>query len=116
MSPIDKAISSARKELEKNTGVNFESVYTCSKLIGHGAFAKVSICEHNQTKAMYAAKVVTKSQDDPEKQREGQCCQELFLDVSRMHDGCASCRYRQGDRYHANFGGASQHRKADGRL
>ena len=72
LSPIDKAIASARKELEKHKGTNFESVYTCSKLIGHGAFAKVSICEHNQTKALYAAKVVTKNQDDPEKQREGE--------------------------------------------
>lgn len=72
LSPIDKAIASARKELEKHNGTNFESVYTCSKLIGHGAFAKVSICEHNQTKALYAAKVVTKNQDDPEKQREGE--------------------------------------------
>ena len=70
VSPIDAAIASARKELEKNKGVNFELVYTASKLIGHGAFAKVSICEHNQSKAQYA-KVVTKSQDDPDKQREG---------------------------------------------
>ncbi|GAX75024.1 hypothetical protein CEUSTIGMA_g2470.t1 [Chlamydomonas eustigma] len=71
LSPIDAAIAAARKELDRNKGVNFESVYTTSKLVGHGAFAKVSICEHNQTKAQYAAKVVTKNLEDPEKQKEG---------------------------------------------
>ena len=70
-SPIDAALDKARKEILKNKGVHFESMYTTSKLIGHGAFAKVSICEHNQTKAQYAAKIVTKSADDPDKQREG---------------------------------------------
>jgi hypothetical protein len=71
LSPIEAAIAAARKELERNKGISFESVYTTSKLVGHGAFAKVSICEHHQTKAQYAAKVVTKNLEDPEKQREG---------------------------------------------
>ncbi len=72
LTPIDLSIASARRELEKNKDVVFESRYTTSKLIGHGAFAKVSICEHNTTKIQYAAKVVTKNADDPDKQREGE--------------------------------------------
>lgn len=68
---IDAAIDSARKEIIKNAGVSFESVYSCSKLIGHGAFAKVSICEHRSSKQTYAAKVVAKNLEDPAKQREG---------------------------------------------
>lgn len=70
-SPIEASMSAARLELEKNAGIHFESVYSTSKLIGHGAFAKVSICEHRQTKDTYAAKVVAKSLEDPNKQREG---------------------------------------------
>lgn len=68
--PIDAALSSARHELER-CGKDFESHYTVSKLIGHGAFAKVSICEHKTSHTQYAAKVVSKNHDEPEKQREG---------------------------------------------
>ena len=68
---IDEALDAARKELAKNTGMSFESIYSCSKLIGHGAFAKVSICEHRSSKHTYAAKVVAKNLEDPAKQRDG---------------------------------------------
>ena len=100
-SPIDIAIAAARKELEKNKGINFEDRYTSSKLIGHGAFAKVSICEHNETKAQFAAKVVTKSVEDPEKQREGMG----RLRVSGVERPCShaamrSCSHAQCDCLH----------------
>jgi hypothetical protein len=68
---IDESLDAARKELAKNTGMSFESIYSCSKLIGHGAFAKVSICEHRSSKHTYAAKVVAKNLEDPAKQRDG---------------------------------------------
>lgn len=70
-SPIEVALAAAKKELERNKGKDFESLYSIGKLVGHGAFAKVSVCEHIQTKTQYAAKVVLKNQDDPEKQRDG---------------------------------------------
>lgn len=70
-SSINEYIDAARKELTKNAGTSFESLYSCSKLIGHGAFAKVSICEHRSSKHTYAAKVVAKNLEDPAKQREG---------------------------------------------
>lgn len=69
--PIEASLQAARRELDKNKGRDFEALYTLSKLIGHGAFAKVSICEHNQTKVSYAAKVVQKNAEEAEKQRDG---------------------------------------------
>jgi hypothetical protein len=38
---------------------------------GHGAFAKVSICSHKDTKEKFAVKAVQKNFEDPGKQREG---------------------------------------------
>jgi calcium-dependent protein kinase len=64
-------------ELEKNHGRKFDDYYVTSKLIGHGAFAKVSICTDKETKEKYAVKTVQKNLEDPGKQREGgsgTCC------------------------------------------
>jgi len=58
-------------ELEKNHGRKFEDHYVTSKLIGHGAFAKVSICTDKESKEKYAVKTVQKNLEDPGKQREG---------------------------------------------
>jgi calcium-dependent protein kinase len=71
--PIEASLQAARRELDKNKGRDFEALYTLSKLIGHGAFAKVSICDHNQTKVSYAAKVVAKNAEEADKQRDGAC-------------------------------------------
>lgn len=91
--PIKVALAEAATELKKNKGIDFETLYTVSKLIGHGAFAKVSICEHKSTKVKYAAKVVQKNLDDPEKQRDGEqhACH-MYCCLSRMP--CAVFRGR----------------------
>jgi hypothetical protein len=82
-SAIDAALDLARKELKRSKGKDFESTYTLGKLVGHGAFAKVSVCEHNQTKARFAAKVVIKNLEDP-KQVEGRfkCMIVMLCDLS----------------------------------
>jgi len=67
----DQALISAKKELGKNHNLNFYDYYSVTKLVGHGAFAKVSICHHKQTNVEYAVKVVQKNADDPQKQRDG---------------------------------------------
>ena len=69
--PIEAALAIARKELDKNQHAKFEDTYLISKLIGHGAFAKVSICTHNVTKEKFAVKSVNKNLEDPQKQRDG---------------------------------------------
>ncbi|KAJ9522392.1 hypothetical protein QJQ45_008319 [Haematococcus lacustris] len=69
--PIQVALGNAKVELAKNVSQKFEDVYSISKLIGHGAFAKVSICTHLSSNAKYAVKVVQKNIEDPAKQREG---------------------------------------------
>eukprot|EP00798_Chlamydomonas_sp_ICE-L_P018948 gene18948-25518_t len=69
--PIEQAMENAKKELVKNAGKKFADHYALSKLIGHGAFAKVSMCTHNATKESYAVKAVSKMTADPHKQREG---------------------------------------------
>ncbi|KAJ9522840.1 hypothetical protein QJQ45_023626 [Haematococcus lacustris] len=69
--PIQVALGNAKVELAKNVSQKFEDVYSISKLIGHGAFAKVSICTHLSSNAKYAVKVVQKNIEDPVKQREG---------------------------------------------
>jgi hypothetical protein len=53
------------------TGRTFDAFYTASKLIGHGAFAKVCICTHHETKEKLAVKTVQKNLEDPQKQRDG---------------------------------------------
>lgn len=69
--PIRLAIESAKVELTKNSGAKLEDKYSVSSLIGHGAFAKVSICTKLDNGEKYAVKAVKKNLDDPEKQREG---------------------------------------------
>eukprot|EP00798_Chlamydomonas_sp_ICE-L_P021962 gene21962-29013_t len=71
LGPIDQAIEAAKKELMKNQGKRFADFYTVIKLIGHGAFAKVSTCTQNSTQEKYAVKSVNKNLEDPEKQRKG---------------------------------------------
>lgn len=69
--PIDLALQEARKELEKNAGLDFNDSYRASKLIGHGAFAKVMVCTTKDGRDKYAVKTVQKNLEDPQKQREG---------------------------------------------
>ena len=69
--PIDAAIAEAKRELEKNKGQDFHNKYKVSKLVGHGAFAKVMICSHVDTHEKYAVKTVQKNLEEPQKQREG---------------------------------------------
>lgn len=69
--PIDQALASAKVELEKNHHKKFDDFYTTSKLIGHGAFAKVMICTHKESQQRYAVKTVQKNLEEPAKQREG---------------------------------------------
>ena len=69
---IDAAIADAKRELEKNKNVDFHERYKVSKLVGHGAFAKVMICSHKDTHEKYAVKTVQKNLEDPAKQREGE--------------------------------------------
>mmetsp|Transcript_11680 Transcript_11680/g.20735 ORF Transcript_11680/g.20735 Transcript_11680/m.20735 type:complete len:520 (+) Transcript_11680:218-1777(+) len=70
---IQAAMVAAKAELEKNAKAErvFEAFYTVSKLIGHGAFAKVSICTSLENKEKLAVKTVQKNLEDPVKQREG---------------------------------------------
>jgi calcium-dependent protein kinase len=70
--PIDAALADAKKELEKNKGQDFHNKYKVSKLVGHGAFAKVMICSHVDTNEKFAVKTVQKNLEDPQKQREGE--------------------------------------------
>lgn len=68
---IDHALADAKKELDKNKGHDFHDTYKVSKLVGHGAFAKVMICSHKDTNDKFAVKTVQKNLEDPQKQREG---------------------------------------------
>lgn len=70
--PVDIALRHAKVELAKNKGVFFHDHYLLTKLIGHGAFAKVWSCTHRTTNEVFACKAVVKSVDDPTKQREGE--------------------------------------------
>ncbi len=42
MDIIEQALAEAQRELDKNKGQDFNDKYKVSKLVGHGAFAKVS--------------------------------------------------------------------------
>lgn len=68
---IDQSLADARHDLEKNKGVDVHDFYKVSKLVGHGAFAKVMICTHKVTQEKFAVKTVQKNLEDPQKQREG---------------------------------------------
>ncbi|KAG2436595.1 hypothetical protein HYH02_011532 [Chlamydomonas schloesseri] len=71
MDIIEQALAEAQRELDKNKGHDFNDKYKVSKLVGHGAFAKVMICSHKDTHEKFAVKTVQKNQEDPGKQREG---------------------------------------------
>mgnify|MGYP001807275305 CR=1 FL=1 len=100
MDIIEQALAEAQRELDKNKGHDFNDKYKVSKLVGHGAFAKVRlrgalkgllvtpahhadagcvwicwlqvmICSHKDTHEKFAVKTVQKNQEDPGKQREG---------------------------------------------
>jgi serine/threonine protein kinase len=64
-------IAVLKKNPEKNKGKNFGDIYKTSRLIGHGAFAKVMVCSHKDTNTKYAVKTVQKNAEDPAKQKEG---------------------------------------------
>jgi serine/threonine protein kinase len=66
---IELALSAARTELDASTARSFCAEYTVGRIIGHGAYCKVQICTHNQTKQEFAVKAVAKAADL--KQREG---------------------------------------------
>jgi hypothetical protein len=65
------ALEAAEQELKKGHLQKFSDHYSVGKLIGHGAFAKVSTCTHVTTKQQYAVKAVTKNYDEVHKQRTG---------------------------------------------
>lgn len=69
---IDQSLNDAKRELEKNKGLDFHDKYKVSKLVGHGAFAKVMVCSHKDTHEKYAVKTVQKNLEDPQKQRDGE--------------------------------------------
>jgi hypothetical protein len=71
--PIAQALAAAKVELEANAKKQrrFEDYFSISKLVGHGAFAKVCICHRKENGEQLAVKTVARSADDPEKQREG---------------------------------------------
>lgn len=73
--PVHLALAAAKVELEANAAKRrrFEEHYSIGKLIGHGAFAKVSTCTNNETQAKLAVKTVQKNPEDPNKQRDGAC-------------------------------------------
>ncbi|PNH04139.1 Calcium-dependent protein kinase 32 [Tetrabaena socialis] len=71
MDVIEQALTDAQRELDKNRGRDFNDTYKVSKLVGHGAFAKVMICSHKDTHEKYAVKTVQKNAEEPAKQREG---------------------------------------------
>jgi calcium-dependent protein kinase len=68
---IDQVMADAKKEREKNKNIDCNDRYKVSKLVGHGAFAKVMVCSHKETHEKFAVKTVQKNLEDPLKQREG---------------------------------------------
>lgn len=66
-----RAIALASDELARARGSKFHTTYTTLKVVGHGAFAKVHICQHNKTQELFAAKIIARSADDESKQRDG---------------------------------------------
>lgn len=68
---IGAALQSARHQLGKNMLDSFADTYIHSKLIGHGAFAKVMICTHRDSTEKRAVKTVQKNLEEPAKQRGG---------------------------------------------
>ena len=110
--PIDVALAEARKELEKAHTHNFEEKYSAGKLIGHGAFAKVSICQHKENGEKFAVKVVAKNLEDPQKQRDGglEACTRAAASGFCMGD--PTCGWRQSACIQREGGGTSAPERA----
>lgn len=75
---ISATLSAASRELESGSvvrpGSSFEDAFELAKVIGHGAFAKVSTCTRRSTGEEFAVKAVIKNPEDTSgKQREGEC-------------------------------------------
>ncbi|KAF5836831.1 kinase-like domain-containing protein [Dunaliella salina] len=69
---ISDTLQAAHLELKNNSTRNFEDYYVLDKVIGHGAFAKVSICTSRSGQKQFAVKAVQKNHEDTTgKQREG---------------------------------------------
>lgn len=66
---IEQALTKARAELDCSRTHAFVDDYDMGKIIGHGAFARVQICTHQQSGEQFAVKAVQKTDDL--KQREG---------------------------------------------
>eukprot|EP00775_Hariotina_reticulata_P011602 gene11602-11746_t len=66
---IEQALTEARAELDCSRTRAFMADYDMGKIIGHGAFARVQICTHQQSGVQFAVKAVQKNDDL--KQREG---------------------------------------------
>lgn len=58
---VDTLIAAAKEELHKQRNRVFESIYTTSSLIGHGAFAKVMTCSRISDGKKFAVKIVQKN-------------------------------------------------------
>jgi len=73
-SEISDILHAAHLELKSRSSLRFEDHYELNKIIGHGAFAKVSICTHLRSQRQFAVKAVQKNLEDTTgKQREGGC-------------------------------------------
>jgi hypothetical protein len=70
-SESSRACAAAEQELKKGTNRKFSDAYTVGKIIGHGAFAKVSVCTCTATLQQFAVKSLAKNYDDLHKQRQG---------------------------------------------
>jgi serine/threonine protein kinase len=68
---IKQWIRSAKEELEQGKRAVFGDNYETSRIVGHGAFAKVVLSTHKATKMQYAVKMLQKNAEDPVKQRDG---------------------------------------------
>jgi serine/threonine protein kinase len=68
---IRQWIRAAKEELENGKKLRFSDHYETSKIVGHGAFAKVVLSTHKATKSQYAVKMLQKNVEDTVKQRDG---------------------------------------------
>ncbi|MEW5313687.1 MAG: hypothetical protein WDW38_005232 [Sanguina aurantia] len=100
--PVDIALRHAKVELAKNKGVFFHDHYLLTKLIGHGAFAKVWSCTHRTTNEVFACKAVVKSVDDPAKQREGILKEISIMRMLEDHPNTVRLRevFEDAEHYH----------------
>jgi len=99
---IEAAIADAKKELEKNRNLQLTDKYRISKLIGHGAFAKVMVCADKDTHEKFAVKTVQKNVEDPNKQREGVLKEIAIMRLLQDHPNTIKLYevYEDKDSYH----------------